>query len=139
MNLMEKFSDPGLIHELSMGEKLIGSGVTALMGIGITFMVLIFLWACIAAMSRIMVRNKKKSDRASAGTAEAASSAPCILDAGPAATGDQGLQVSHIPIAVIAAAVYAYEGSSTLRIRKISRQPGRHFWSQPINERKVIK
>ena len=45
MGLMEKFSDPELITSLGFGEKMAGSAVTMLMGMGITFCVLILLWA----------------------------------------------------------------------------------------------
>lgn len=56
MNLMERFADPVLMPAMSLTEKLAGAGVTALMGMGVTFVVLFLLWACIAVMGRITVR-----------------------------------------------------------------------------------
>ncbi len=53
MSLMEKFADPEAMHSLSVPEKLAGAGVTAIMGIGVTFLVLFLLWGCIALMNRI--------------------------------------------------------------------------------------
>lgn len=132
MNLMEKFADPQLMQGLSTGEKLIGSGVTALMGIGITFLVLVFLWGCIVFMSRMMVHTQKSPERLDA--EEAVTAACDVMAAGTGAR-----PVTHVPVPVIAAAVHIYEGRSTLQIRKISRLPGRHSWSQPVHERKVIK
>lgn len=148
MNLMEKFADPQLIHGLSMGEKLTGSGITALMGMGVTFLVLIFLWGCIALMNRVTTRSWKASRQQvpAAGKAGACVNAyPGAVAApmqGSAAYGTEGSgarTAQCVPVAVMTAVICAYEGSSALRIRKICRAPGRHYWSQPVNERKVIK
>ena len=40
MGLMDKFSDPSLFDSLSFGDKMAGSAITMLMGMGITFVVL---------------------------------------------------------------------------------------------------
>ena len=37
MGLMDKFSDPSLFDSLSFGDKMAGSAITMLMGMGITF------------------------------------------------------------------------------------------------------
>ena len=54
MGLMEKFSDPALFGSLSFGEKMAGSAVTMLMGMGITFVILCILWGFVAVMGRMM-------------------------------------------------------------------------------------
>ena len=35
-SIMQQFSDPNLFESLSFGEKMIGAGITTLMGMGIT-------------------------------------------------------------------------------------------------------
>ena len=57
MSLMEQFADPTYFEGLSMGERLTGATVTMCMGLGITFIVLIILWACIAIMAKITNRQ----------------------------------------------------------------------------------
>ena len=115
MSMMEQFADPQMIHSLSLGEKLMGSGITTLMGMGITFIVLFFLWGCIALMARIMNRGASRQE-----------SAPEPIISGP-----------PVP-AIVTAAVAEYENSgSGLVIRKIRRMPAKPVWS--VTERKVSK
>lgn len=132
MNLMEKFAEPQLMHGLSMGEKLLGSGVTALMGMGVTFLVLIFLWGCIALMSRMMALPQKTAAEASAEKSEKP-------DASAMAAGSAFGPADRVTAAVLAAAVCAYEDGGGLRITKMIRSPGITVWSQSVHERKVIK
>ncbi|HZK61508.1 MAG TPA: OadG family protein [Anaerovoracaceae bacterium] len=54
LQLMQKFADPELFQSLSMVEKIDGSLVTALMGMGTTFIVLTLLWGIIALMARVI-------------------------------------------------------------------------------------
>ncbi len=122
MNLMESFADAQMIHSLSAGEKLIGSAITTVMGIGVTFSVLLFLWGSIALMAKFMTRYA--TDNRSVMTPE---------DNG------QSINVSE-HIAVIAAAVAEYEDrNSSLIIREIKRLPGRPAWSNNIIERKFSR
>ena len=60
MGLMEQFANPDMMHSLSVGDKLVGAGITTLMGMGITFIVLILLWGCIAIMTKFTYRQKKR-------------------------------------------------------------------------------
>lgn len=117
MSLMEQFANPDTIHSLTMGEKLAGAGITTIMGMGITFMVLILLWGCIAVMTKFTYRPKK-GDKApqTMDAAAAPSEAGNVTE--PAA--DEEL------VAVIAAAIAAYEGGSAnnLVVRKIRRLSG---------------
>ena len=113
MGLMDKFADPALFESLSFGEKMTGSFITMLMGLGVTFLILCLLWAFVAIMGKIM-GVASKGDKASAKTeAAAAPSAPITA---PAVQSDD-----EIIAAVIAAAVAAYQGSggtSNLVVRK---------------------
>ncbi|MCI8648276.1 MAG: OadG family protein [Firmicutes bacterium] len=115
MGLMEQFANPETMHSLSMGEKLAGAGITTIMGMGITFLVLILLWGCVAIMTKFTYRPKKEEK-------PQASAAPAATPAAPAApaAADDSL------IAVISAAIAAYEGGSAnnLVVRKISRISG---------------
>ena len=54
MGLMDKFSDPSLFDSLSFGDKMAGSAITMLMGMGITFVVLMLLWGVFALMGKCM-------------------------------------------------------------------------------------
>lgn len=118
MGLMEQFANPDTIHNLSMGEKLAGAGITTVMGMGITFLVLILLWGCVAVMTKFTYRPKKE-EKPQASAAPAAPAAQAAPAAAPAAADDS-------LIAVISAAIAAYEGGSpnNLVVRKISRISG---------------
>lgn len=126
MSLMQKFADPELFETLSLAEKLEGAGVTTLMGMGITFVVLIFLWAIIAQMARFTGGTpkgpKSESTSSSASPAATASSAP----AAPAKI--EAVEDSGQLIAVITAAIAALQqgtgAAGNLIIRKISRVSG---------------
>ena len=133
MGLMDKFADPSLFDGLSFGDKMIGSTITMIMGMGITFCVLLLLWAFVAIMGRIM-HGSKKGDKAPAKAEAAAtpSAAPAPV-AAPQAQSDDA-----VIAAVIAAAVAAYQGSggsSRLVVRKISRISGEATpWSTAARE-----
>lgn len=123
IGLMERFADPELFTGLDFGEKMAGAGITTLMGMGVTFIVLILLSAIIIYMEKFFMRveNKGKDKLVKSGEivpAETKASSP-----GPAVTvGDQ----SEL-IAVISAAIAACEGngmSSNLVVRKINRVAG---------------
>ena len=126
MSLMQKFADPELFKTLSLAEKLEGAGVTTLMGMGITFVVLIFLWAIIAQMARFTGGTpkgpKSESTSSSASPAAAASSAPA------APVKIEAVEDSGQLIAVITAAIAALQqgtgAAGNLIIRKISRVSG---------------
>ncbi len=122
MSLMEQFADPTYFEGLSMGERLTGATVTMCMGLGITFIVLLVLWGCIAVMAKITHRPAKSSESIEAAPAEAkAPAAPAAAAAAESAeTADGEL------VAVIAAAVAAMENTvvSNLVVRKITRVSG---------------
>lgn len=117
MSLMEQFSNPELIVNLSFGEKMLASSITMLMGLGITFIVLILIWIFISIMGKALgaTANKKKA-------APVAEAAPAPSAAAPVAeaASDESL------VAVIAAAVAAYTGANAnnLVVKKIQRISG---------------
>ena len=116
MSLMEIFSNPDTMHSLSFGAKMQASLITMIMGLGITFMILILIWIFIAIMGKVMgLANKPKTAPAAAAPAAAAPAA-----AAPAESSDESL------VAVIAAAVAAFEGAnaSNLVVKKITRLSG---------------
>ncbi|NBI63771.1 hypothetical protein D3Z38_12065 [Clostridiales bacterium] len=145
MSLMEQFANPETMHSLSMGEKLAGAGITTLMGMGITFVVLILLWACIAIMTKFTYRPNKETKAPSAAAAPVPTPVPTAAPAAPAVTAPANADDSLI--AVISAAIAAYEserrgGNGNLIVRKISRVSGETTaWSNAgridcINSRK---
>ncbi|MBQ9708409.1 MAG: OadG family protein [Firmicutes bacterium] len=134
MSLMEQFTNPETMHALSFGEKMAGSTITMLMGLGVTFLILCILWAFIVLMGKVMgaVDGKKAAPKA----APAAAAAPVATKAAPAAGGSDEETAAVIAAAlaasddvlpaVIAAAIAAYEGSgipNNLVVRKIRRIP----------------
>ena len=124
-SLMERFADPALFETLTFSEKMAGGLVTTLMGMGVTFTILILLWTIIGIMARVMKTGnqpKKTGGNPIAVKQEVSTSAP------PATT---GTVADSLPdgqlIAVLMAAIAAEEGAavaSNMVIRKISRIAG---------------
>ena len=119
MGLMEKFSNPELFTSLGFGEKMAGSAITMLMGMGITFCVLLLLWGFVGLMGTAM-NMSKKGDKAPQTTTDAAAPPSAAADITDHSAIDENV------IAVIAAAIAAYEGGSpnNLVVRKIRRISG---------------
>ena len=123
MSLMEIFADPSKIDSLSFGEKMVGSGVTMMMGMGITFTILILLWGCIAVMGLLMKKASRKPAEAVKEPAPAKKQTAPL----PVVSASSGDMPQNELIAVIAAAVSAAEGKAGedgLVIRKIQRVAG---------------
>lgn len=121
MGLMDIFSNPDTFNSLSMGDKLVGSTITMLMGMGITFCVLLLLWAFVAVMGKAMNVGKAKGDKASEAAKTEAAATPSVA-AAPASSAQD-----DVIAAVIAAAIAAYQsggGTGNLVVRKISRISG---------------
>ena len=118
LSLMEKFADPSMFPGLSFGEKMIGSGVTAIMGMGITFIVLILLSAIIIFMEKIFMKMDKKKGKGEE-TMSPASGQKVQETVAEASQNEL--------IAVVTAAINAFEGGrafSNLVVRKINRTAG---------------
>lgn len=137
MGLMERFADPELFDSLSFGEKMGGSAITMLMGMGITFIILCLLWGFVAIMGRAMgavqkadkPSGKAKADAAPSGAAASAGTASAgaaPAEMAPAQASASGAD-DEVIAAVIAAAVAAYHGSGgtgNLVVKKITRISG---------------
>lgn len=125
---MEQFSNPDLIGGLSLGDKLLSSGLVMVLGMGITFLVLIGLMVFIALLKNV-AGHKKAEEKAEAVSAEALPAAKQSVHALPR-DDDELLAVIAAAIraqddelvAVLAAvaAMLEHEGS-TLRIQAIRR------------------
>lgn len=128
MGLMEQFANPDTMHSLSMGDKLAGAGITTLMGMGITFLILLLLWALIAIMTKIITsasKDKKKSEATTPVAAPVAAAATSAPAAASAETTEPANDANLV--AVIAAAIAAYEGeeiASNLVVKRIRRVAG---------------
>ena len=133
MSLMEKFANPELFESLSFGDKMLGSTITLIMGMGITVVVLILLWGFVAVMGKAMKAVSKKGDKAPAKAEAAATPSAAAAPVAPAAGTDDA-----VIAAVIAAAVAAYQssgGTGNLVVRKISRISGETTpWSLAAKE-----
>lgn len=106
--------------EYSTGEKLAKAGMNTLMGMGIVFLVLIFISVLISCFKYISAfENKKK-------TAAPAPAAPAPAPA-PAAIAEEEELVDDLElVAVITAAIAAFDNTSAdgLVVRSIKRAPG---------------
>jgi len=133
MGLMDKFANPELFETLSFGDKMLGSTVTMLMGMGITFLILLILWGFVALMGKFLGHGSKKAPASTPAPTAAAPAAAAPASAPPSAASDD-----QIIAAVIAAAVAAYQGSGgtgTLVVRKITRLSGETtFWTNAGRE-----
>ena len=116
MGLMDKFADPSLFDSLSFGDKMAGSAITMLMGMGITFVVLMLLWGVFALMGKCMSSTAKKGDKASAAETKA--------NATPSVAAPAAAKTDDVLTAVIAAAIAAAEGTTTdgFVVRSIKRR-----------------
>ena len=128
LSIMEKFSDPALIDTLSIGEKSIGSLITTLMGMGITFIVLTFLWGLIALMAKLTADKPKPPNGNPEGAPAKTATATNAAAASTITNASTIPGISPEIIAVITAAIESFEGKTAnagnLIIRKISRAAG---------------
>ena len=117
MTLMEIFSNPDVMHTLTFGQKMLASTITMIMGLGITFTVLILIWIFISIMGKVLGTSKKA---APAAAAAAPAAAPAETRAPVEEASDDSL------VAVIAAAIAAYQGANAnnLVVKKITRLSG---------------
>lgn len=134
MSLMEKFADPDMMHSLSFADKMAGAGLTTLMGMGITFIILILLWFLISVMTKALHGSKAKKEEAkpvqpaAAATEEKPAEAATIEESEtPSAEETLDEVKDEQLVAVITAAIAAAQGPeimSNLVIRNIRRMAG---------------
>ncbi|MDO4553245.1 MAG: OadG family protein [Bacillota bacterium] len=132
LSLMERFADPQLFEMMDAGEKTAGALVTTLMGMGITFVVLLLLWGFIAIMTKCLrAADGRKAAKAAAPAVAAAPAAAAAAPA-PAPAVQEPAEDPNLA-AVIAAAIAASEGPAyvnNLIVRRINRIKGdRTTWS----------
>ena len=129
--LMDLFRNPETMQSLTFGQKMEGSLITMVMGLGITFSVLILIWIFIAIMGKVMgaaQRPKKEAEAVAKATPAAAETAPVEE------TSDDSL------VAVITAAIAAFEGDAAdnLVVKKITRLSGDSTpWAHAANEARM--
>jgi len=121
-SLIEKMKYVELFEEMSFGEKMLGSLVTAILGMGITFIVLLILMYSIKAMGALL-RDRK----AATTTAVPAAKTP-VAAAAPAAAPAASEDEEEIA-AVIAAAISAQEGGRGFVIKNVYRAPVSTGWN----------
>ena len=134
MGLMDKFADPSLFDSLSFGDKMAGSAITMLMGMGITFVVLMLLWGVFALMGKCMSSTAKKGDKASAAETKA--------NATPSVAAPAAAKTDDVLTAVIAAAIAAYQsegGTGNLVVRKIRDFPVKRLCGLTQREKTASK
>lgn len=136
MSLMEKFADPSLFDSLGFGDKMMGSLITMIMGMGITFAVLLLLWGFVAIMGKCISMSDRKEKKDTEKTA--AVSVQQGAQASSDVSGASGISGDEVIAAVIAAAVAAYRsegGTGELMVRKITRLSGESTaWSNAAIE-----
>lgn len=113
--------------EYTTGEKMAKAGMNTLMGMGVVFVVLIFISFVISMFKYISVfENKMKAKNAPAAPAPAAAPAPV---AAPLVEEEEYVDDTEL-ISVIAAAIAASEGKTSangLIVRSIKRVPNRSW------------
>jgi sodium pump decarboxylase gamma subunit len=122
LSMMEKFADPTLFDTLSMSDKATGALITTCMGMGTTFLVLVLLWGIIVLMNKFLTISS---------AAKVVSAAPAVAIATnttPTVNVEESVETEAQLIAVITAAIAAYETTnqvtSNLIVRKINRVRG---------------
>jgi sodium pump decarboxylase gamma subunit len=61
LSLLQRFANPDLLQNMTLGEKLLASTYVAVLGMAITFIALMILWGCIIIMGNALgVRKPKK-------------------------------------------------------------------------------
>ena len=127
LGLMERFADPALFEGLSFSDKVAGSLVTTLMGMGTTFSVLILLWGIIAFISSIIRKVDQKPNTPAQSTGVIGKTpggeATVPKPAAVSVLADSGQEIVAVLMAAIAAS-QGIEVISKLRIRKIERISG---------------
>jgi len=99
LSLLERLADPQLINQMSAGEKMSASLQVTIMGLGITFSVLILLWILISIMHKVVYRPEEKKNDSPAVTQ---SKAPVASAASQASAGEDEELIAVITAAIAA-------------------------------------
>ncbi|MBF8983593.1 OadG family protein [Lutibacter sp. B2] len=100
MSLLDRFADPKLIKGMPMGDKLMASLQVTILGMLVTFVVLMLLWGLIVIMTKVLTRKPKVKPVVTETT-------PAVQDQAVEEEDDEEL------VAVITAAIAASLSTST--------------------------
>ena len=112
-DLLTLFTDPSTIEELTAAQKLTAALITTILGMGITFVVLISLQFVLGFFEKLSGENKKPAPAAKPAPAPAAQTA----DEAPASQTDDEL----VPVIAASLAMVLQTPASNLVIRDIRR------------------
>ncbi len=107
MTLLETFRDSEALRGLALPDKIRGIAEITLLGMGLTFLALILVWAAVRVLSRFFGGKPLEEERTP-------------LPTRPAPEEDIGARVAAIAAAL---AVCREEPAETVRVRKITRGP----------------
>lgn len=118
MSLLERLANPNELSAMPLNEKLVASLSVAILGMGITFIVLIFLQYCIKLMSRL-VGGTAEHKQVTVTESSVSLEKPRPVDAPPVEEDEEEL------IAVLTAAVAACMGRPADRfvLRNVRQLP----------------
>lgn len=108
--MIERMRDAALLAQMGPGEKLLGALQAALLGMGVTFVVLLVLMGCIRLFSRLAAEKPPK--------APAAPAAPAAQDGAP----------DEETVAALLCAVAMMEGGREYRVVNIAPAHAPHNW-----------
>lgn len=134
LSLLERLADPQLIHQMTTGEKLSASLQVVVLGLGVTFAVLILLWILISIMHKVTYRPEEKKNESPAVTHSntPVASAPSVTQA--VAGEDEEL------IAVITAAIAAslQKPLHSIIVKNIMRTPQNNLaWANAAKQEQL--
>ena len=132
MNLMSQFADPAGIESLSLTEKLAGAGITTVIGVGITFTVLILLWVFIVSFGKVIAGFGKQlvyegscsSSVCAAGKSADMASGRKRRNFADAESGDDIPQGELVAVIAAATSAYSEKNIKSISIRKVGRAAG---------------
>ncbi|SKC92884.1 OadG family protein, partial [Maledivibacter halophilus] len=109
LSLLERFTRPEMLEQMTMGEKFLGSMYIAILGMAVTFIALMILWALIIIMGKALNTTKPKKSEVD------------VIDKTPAPElkKKESAEVEEEPeelVAIITAAIAASLGTSTHNI-----------------------
>jgi glutaconyl-CoA/methylmalonyl-CoA decarboxylase subunit delta len=113
LTLLDKFADPSLMQNLSMGEKMLGSLYVMILGMGVTFVALCILWGLIVIMTKMILGAEKPEP-----TKAVATPAPV---AAPSVTVEEDNQEELVAVITAAVAASLQTSSHGIIVRNITR------------------
>lgn len=115
MHVLERFTHADTFAQMELGEKLLATGYVIILGMGITFVALILIWALTALMSKMIQSIENKNSVAKVKSQPAQPVAPVKSEPAAAAIVDETDDGELI--AVITAAIAASLNTSMHNIR----------------------